>query len=78
MDTRKGVGWVRYKIEVAKTKVLRTDISPYLKEILAIVREYFPNAKVLYNLETFVAVAWVIRNNDQINGPMIKESNSVD
>jgi hypothetical protein len=78
IDTRKGVGWVRYKIEVAKTKVLKTDISPYLKEILAIVQEYFPNAKVLYNLETFVAVAWVIRNNDQISGPMIKKSNSVD
>ena len=77
-DTSKRVGWVRYKIEVAKSKGLWTDISPYLKEILATVREYFPNAKVLSNLGWFVAVAWGIRNNDQISGPMIKKSNSVD
>jgi hypothetical protein len=61
-DTGKRVGWTRYKIEVAKSKGLWTDISPYSKEILAIVREYFPNAKLLYSLGWFVGVAWGIRN----------------
>ena len=35
-DTGKRVGWTRYKIEVAKSKGLWTDISPYSTEILAI------------------------------------------
>jgi len=63
-ETSKGVGWIRYKIKVAKTKVLKTDISPYVKEILAIVREYFPNAKLLHDMGDFVEVAWVIKTND--------------
>ena len=76
-DIGKRVGWTRYKIEVAKSKGLWTDISPYSKEILTIVREYFPNTKLLYNLGWFVGVAWGIRNNDQISRPTIKRSNSI-
>ena len=61
-DMGKRVGWTRYKIEVAKSKGLWTDISPYSKEILSITRVYFPNAKLLYNLGWFVGVAWGIKN----------------